>query len=103
IITATTEHNAVLDPCRTLARRGYRVTILPVDSRGFIDPEMLRRTIDDETILVSIMHGNNEVGTIQEIAAVGTICRERGVLFHTDATQTIGKIRFDVESMNIDL
>jgi len=103
IVTATTEHNAVLDPCRTLERKGFRITRLPVDRRGFIDPDELRAAISDETILVSIMHGNNEIGTVQEIGAIGAICRERAVLFHTDATQTVGKIPFDVESLHVDL
>jgi cysteine desulfurase len=103
IITATTEHKAVIDTCKALERRGFRVTYLNVDREGFVDLDQLREAITDKTTLVSIMYGNNEVGTVQDISSIGAICRERGVLFHTDATQAVGKIPFDVEKMNVDL
>jgi cysteine desulfurase len=103
IITAATEHKAVLDTCKGVERYGYRVTYLPVSPEGFIDLDALRDAITDRTILVSIMHGNNEIGTIQDVGSIGAICRERGVLFHTDATQTLGKVPFDVEEMMVDL
>jgi cysteine desulfurase len=103
IITAKTEHSAVLDTCRWLERRGFRVTYLDVDSEGFIDLDKLDRAFTPDTLVVSIMHANNEVGTIQDIAAIGARCRERGVLFHTDATQAIGKIPFSVEACAVDL
>lgn len=103
IITVTTEHKAVIDTCKALERNGFRVTYLPVNKEGFVDLEALRNAITDKTTLVSVMHGNNEIGTIQDIAAIGAICREKGVLFHTDATQTIGKIPFNVDELNVDL
>jgi cysteine desulfurase len=103
IITVTTEHKAVIDTCKALERNGFRVTYLPVNKEGFIDLEELRNAITDKTTLVSVMHGNNEIGTIQDIAAIGAICREKGVLFHTDATQTVGKIPFNVDELNVDL
>jgi len=103
IITATTEHKAVLDTCKALERKGHRVTYLTVNKEGFVDLDDLRNAITDKTVLVSIMHVNNEVGTIQDIEAIGRVCREKGVLFHTDATQSIGKIPFDVNKMNVDL
>jgi cysteine desulfurase len=103
IITAATEHKAVLDPCRALAQEGFRVTCLPVDGRGFIDLDQLAAALTPDTVLVSIMHGNNEIGTVQDIAAIGTLCRARGVPFHTDSTQTIGKLPFDVQALNVDM
>ncbi|MCS7302412.1 MAG: cysteine desulfurase family protein [Bacteroidota bacterium] len=103
IITAQTEHSAVLDTCRWLERQGFAVTYLSVDEEGFISLDELERAIMPETILVSVMHANNEVGTIQDIAAIGAICRERGILYHTDATQAVGKIPFDVQACNVDL
>ncbi len=103
IITATTEHKAVLDTCKALERKGHRVTYLPVNKEGFIDLNALRDAITDKTVLVSIMHVNNEVGTVQDIESIGRICREKGVLFHTDATQAVGKVPFDVNKMNVDL
>jgi cysteine desulfurase len=103
IITAATEHKAVLDSCRSLAQEGLRVTCLPVDTRGFISLDALAAAFTPDTILVSIMHGNNEIGTIQDIAAIGALCRERGVPFHTDATQTIGKLPFDTQALNVDM
>lgn len=103
IITQVTEHKAVLDPCQYLHSRGYEVTFLTVNSSGRINLDQLRDTIRDDTILVSIMWANNEIGTIQDIRAVGAICRERGALLHTDATQAVGKVPIDVEADQIDL
>lgn len=103
IITVTTEHKAVIDTCKALERSGFRVTYLPVDSEGFIDMNRLADAITDQTTLVSVMHGNNEIGTVQDIKAIGALCRERSVLFHTDATQTVGKIPFNVDELNVDL
>ncbi|GIV56161.1 MAG: cysteine desulfurase IscS [Candidatus Kapaibacterium sp.] len=103
IITAKTEHSAVLDTCRWLERRGFRITYLGVDREGFISLDELEHAIGPDTIVVSIMYANNEVGTLQDIAAIGALCRDRGVLFHTDATQAVGKVPFDVEQCNVDL
>ncbi len=103
IITVATEHKAVLDTCKHLEKRGYRVTYLPVLQSGLIDLDMLRESITDKTILVSVMYGNNEIGVIQPIAEIGRICRERGVLFHSDAVQAIGKVPVNVIHDNIDL
>ena len=103
IITCVTEHKAILDCCDRLEKMGKRVTRLPVDQYGFIDLEELRSAITDETILISIMFANNEIGTIQPIAEIGKIAREHGVLFHTDAAQAVGHVTVDVERMNIDL
>jgi cysteine desulfurase len=103
IITSATEHKAVLDPCRALAEQGFRITVLPVDREGFVDPDDVRRAIGVDTILVSIMHANNEVGTVNDIGAIGAICREHGVPFHSDATQTIGKLPFDARALHVDL
>ena len=103
IVTACTEHKAVLDSCDALEKYGFRVTYLPVDGDGLISSTSLQNVLTDETILVSIMAGNNEIGTVQDFAAIGAICRERGVLFHTDATQAIGKIPFDVVAGQVDL
>jgi cysteine desulfurase len=103
IITAVTEHKAVLDTCKRLEKYGYRVTYLPVQKDGLIDLDDLKRAMDDKTILVTIMAANNEIGVLQPIAEIGKLCRERGVIFHTDATQAIGKIPFDVNKQNVDL
>jgi cysteine desulfurase len=103
IITQATEHKAVLDTCKRLEKYGYRVTYLPVGADGLIDIEDLKRAIDDKTILVSIMFANNEIGVIQPIAEIGKICHDRGVVFHTDAVQALGKVPVDVNAMNIDL
>ena len=103
IITAATEHKSVLDTCKRLEKRGFRVTYLPVRPDGLIDLDQLRDSITDRTILVSIMYGNNEIGTVQDIRAIGQICHEKGVLFHTDGTQAAGKIPVDVIADNIDL
>jgi cysteine desulfurase len=103
IITCAIEHKAVLDVCRGLAKRGARVTILPVDRAGLVDPAAVAAAIDDRTVLVSIMYANNEVGTIQPVAEIGRICRTRGVLFHCDAAQAIGKVPVNVDADHIDL
>jgi cysteine desulfurase len=103
IITAVTEHKAVLDTCKRLEKYGYRVTYLPVQKDGLIDLDDLKRSIDEKTILVSIMAANNEIGVLQPIAEIGKICRERGVIFHTDAVQAFGKVPLNVNEMNIDL
>src|SRR5579864_1302749 len=103
IITAATEHKAVLDTCKKLEKNGYRVTYLPVKGDGLIDLDMLRESITDKTILVTIMYANNEIGVIQPVQEIGKICREKGVLFHTDAVQAVGKVPVDVNKDNIDL
>ena len=102
-ITAATEHKAVLDTCKRLEKHGCRVTYLPVRQDGLIDLDQLRDAITDQTVVVSIMYGNNEIGTIQPIREIGKICREKGVLLHTDATQAVGKIPVSVIDDNIDL
>lgn len=103
IITAATEHKATLDTCKHLEKKGCRVTFLPVMQDGLIDLSMLREAITDKTILVSIMYANNEIGVIQPVAEIGRICKERGVLFHCDAVQAVGKIPVNVLTDNIDL
>jgi cysteine desulfurase len=103
IITAATEHKAVLDTCKKLEKNGYRVTYLPVKGDGLIDLDMLRESITDKTILVTIMYANNEIGVLQPVAEIGKICREKGVLFHTDGVQAIGKVPVDVNRDHIDL
>lgn len=103
IVTTRIEHPAIVEPCRFLQRLGARVTYLPVDRTGRVDPEDLRKAITSRTILVSIMHANNEVGTVQPIKECARIARERGVLFHTDAAQSVGKIRTDVDELGVDL
>jgi cysteine desulfurase len=103
IITAVTEHKAVLDTCKRLEKYGYRVTYLPVQKDGRVDLDELKRTLDDKTILVTIMAANNEIGVLQPITEIGKLCRERGVIFHTDATQAVGKIPVDVNKQNIDV
>ena len=103
IITQVTEHKAILDTCKKLEKQGYRVTYLPVGADGLIDLEDLKRAIDDKTILVSIMYANNEIGVIQPVREIGAICKEKGVLFHTDAVQAVGKIPVDVQKDNIDV
>jgi cysteine desulfurase len=103
IITAASEHKAVLDTCKRLEKEGYRVTYLPLKADGLIDMDMLRESITDKTILVSIMYANNEIGVIQPVAEIGKLCHEKGVLFHTDAVQAIGKVPVNVTKDNIDL
>ena len=104
VITAVTEHKAVLDTCKALERAGKaQVTYLRVDKEGRIDPDEVRRAITDKTILISIMYANNEIGTLHPLREIGKIAKEKGILFHTDATQGVGKIPVDVEAMGIDL
>ncbi len=103
IITCATEHHAVLDPCRRLEREGWELTVLPVDEYGLVDPDDVRRAIRPDTVLISIMAANNEIGTIHEVAEIGRSAREHGVLFHTDATQAVGHIPVDVRAWGVDL
>ena len=103
IITAATEHKAVLDTCKHVEKRGARVTYLPLQQNGLIDLDMLRESFTDKTILVTIMYANNEIGVIQHIAEIGRMCKERGVLFHSDAVQAVGKVPVDVIRDNIDI
>jgi cysteine desulfurase len=104
VVTSVLEHKAVLDTCKALERKGLAtVTYLPVDTYGMVSPDDVRKAITDKTVLVSIMYANNEIGTINPIAEIGKITREKGVLFHSDAVQGVGKLPLDVEAMNIDL
>ena len=104
IITCVTEHKAILDSCRALERSGKAtVTYLPVDKYGMVDPEAVRKAITDKTVLITLMYANNEVGTIHPIAEIGKIAKEKGIVFHSDATQAVGKIPVDVEKDGIDL
>jgi cysteine desulfurase len=102
IVTLTTEHKCVLDSCRHLQREGFDVSYLPVQPNGLLDLQQLKDAIRPDTSLVSIMHVNNEIGVVQDLEAIGNICRERGVFFHTDAAQGVGKIPLDVNALNID-
>jgi cysteine desulfurase len=103
IVTINTEHKAVLDPCEYLKNLGFDITILPVKKDGLIDLNQLEKALRDDTILVSVMAANNEIGVLQPIAEIGAMCHQRQIIFHTDAAQAIGKIPLDVEAMNIDL
>ena len=103
LITSKIEHKAVLDSCRQLEREGFEVTYLDPDEKGLIQPEEVAKAIREDTILVSLMHVNNEIGVINDIAAIGEITREKKVLFHVDAAQSVGKISIDMESMKVDL
>jgi cysteine desulfurase len=103
LITCGIEHEAVLNTMKALARRGWRVTTLPVDTTGIVSPDHLREAITGDTALVSVMHANNEIGTVQPIAQLAAIARERGALFHTDAVQSAGKITVDVRALGVDL
>ncbi len=103
IISTTIEHPAVLNPLHWLEGQGFTVTCLPVDGAGRLDPETVRRAITGETILISVMHANNEVGTIQPLAEIGEIAREKGIIFHTDAAQSVGKIPTRVDDLRVDL
>ena len=103
IITLTTEHKCVLDACRHLEEEGFNITYLPVKSNGILDLEELKKAITDDTLLISVMAINNEIGVIQPIAEIGKICRERGIFFHSDAAQAFGKIPLNVKEQNIDL
>jgi cysteine desulfurase len=103
IITLKTEHKAVLDSCRQLEREGYEVTYLDPEPSGLLDPAMLEASLRSDTVLVSVMHVNNEIGVIQDIAAIGELCRDRRIIFHVDAAQSAGKIPIDMEKLKVDL
>ena len=103
LITVKTEHKAVLDTCRELEREGFEVTYLPVQENGLIDLEVFKAAIRPDTIVVSVMFVNNEIGVIQDIPAIGEICREKGIIFHVDATQAPGKVRIDLNELKVDL
>ncbi|MEO0184982.1 MAG: cysteine desulfurase family protein, partial [candidate division WOR-3 bacterium] len=103
IITTKIEHHAVLEPFVFLQSRGFSTTFLPVDKYGLVDPDDVKKVITDKTVLVSIMHGNNEIGTIEPIAEISKICREKGVYLHTDAVQSFGAVDTDVNKLGIDL
>jgi cysteine desulfurase len=103
LVTVVTEHKAVLDPCRRLEREGFRVTYLPVGRDGRVSAAQVAEALTDQTVLVSVMAANNEIGTLQPLADIGRLCKERGVLFHTDAAQAAGKVPLDVEALGIDL
>jgi cysteine desulfurase len=103
VITQVTEHKAVIDPCKRLERDGYKVTYLPVDQHGRVHAEQVAEALTDQTILVTLMAANNEIGTLHPIKEIGRLCKQKGVLFHTDAVQAVGKVPIDVEDMGIDL
>jgi len=103
IITTAIEHHAVLEPCKFLEKQGFKVTYLSVDKYGLVDPEDVKRAITNKTILISVMHANNEVGTIEPIAGIGEVAREKGIYFHTDAVQTVGHIPVNVSELGVDL
>ncbi|MDP2840141.1 MAG: IscS subfamily cysteine desulfurase, partial [Syntrophales bacterium] len=103
IITSAVEHHAVLESCRFLEQEGFKVTRLPVDGDGLVDPSEVAKAITNRTVLISIMHANNEIGTIEPIAEIGSIAKERKVCFHTDAVQTFGHLPFTVDELNVDL
>ncbi|MGO3299156.1 MAG: aminotransferase class V-fold PLP-dependent enzyme, partial [Pseudoalteromonas sp.] len=102
VITAKTEHKAVLDTCRELERQGFEVTYMDVEENGLLDLKKLAATMRDDTVLVSIMHVNNELGVIQDIATIGEMCRERKIMFHVDAAQSAGKVLIDVQQLKVD-
>ncbi|HBC9171403.1 TPA: IscS subfamily cysteine desulfurase [Proteus mirabilis] len=103
IITSKTEHKAILDTCRQLEREGFEVTYLAPKSDGLIDLKELEAAMRDDTILVSIMHVNNEIGVVQDIAAIGELCRSKGIIYHVDATQSVGKLPIDLSKLKVDL
>ena len=103
IITSPIEHHAVLEPCKFLEERGFSITCLPVDEYGLVDPEDVKKAITDKTILISVMHANNEIGTIEPIAEIGKIAREAGIYFHTDTVQAAGHIPINVDELRVDL
>src|SRR3954466_13698465 len=103
IITAATEHKAVLDTCKRLEKYGYKVTYLPVQKDGLVNLDELKAAMTDKTILVTIMYANNEIGVLQPVEQIGKLCHEKGVIFHTDATQAVGKVPVNVNTQNIDI
>lgn len=103
IITSKIEHHAVLEPCHFLEKHGFEITYLPVDADGLVDPDDVRRAITDRTVLVSVMHANNEIGTIEPVEEIGRIAREHKILFHTDTVQTVGNIPVDVNAIGCDM
>jgi len=103
VITSSIEHHAVLDSCKELEKEGFEVTYLPVDEKGLVNPADVEKAITEKTILVTIMHGNNEVGTIQPIKEIGEIVKAKGIYFHTDAVQTVGQIPVNVDDLKVDL
>ncbi|MDB4837664.1 aminotransferase class V-fold PLP-dependent enzyme, partial [Marinomonas sp.] len=103
IITSQIEHKAVLDPCKQLEKEGFEVTYLQPDCHGVISPEQVNNALREDTVLVSLMHGNNELGVLTDIAAIGELTRSKGVFLHVDAAQTTGKVAIDVNAMKVDL
>lgn len=103
IISTLIEHHAVLEPCQFLEQQGFNVTYLPVDQYGLVNPDDVKQAITDQTILISVMHANNEIGTLEPIAEIGALARERGIYMHTDAVQSFGQIPLDVETLQVDL
>ena len=103
IITSSIEHHAITETCEFLAKKGFNVTYLPVDRYGLVDPDDAKKAITDKTLLISVMHANNEIGTIEPIAEIGNIAKETGVYFHTDAVQTVGHIPINVDELGVDL
>ncbi len=102
IITVRTEHKAVLDTCRELERQGFEVTYMDVEDNGLLDLKKLEATMREDTVLVSVMHVNNELGVIQDIATIGEMCRERKIMFHVDAAQSAGKVLIDLQTLKVD-
>jgi cysteine desulfurase len=103
LVTTTIEQRATLDVCKRLERQGFEITYVPVGRDGLVDVDAIRAALTDKTILISVMFANNEIGTIQPVAELGKLAKEKGILFHTDATQAVGKVEVDVEAMGIDL
>jgi cysteine desulfurase len=103
IITTAIEHHAISEPCKFLEKRGFEITVVGVDKYGLVNPEEIKKAITKKTILISVMHANNEIGTIQPIVEIGELARERGVYFHTDAVQAVGHIPVNVDDLNVDL
>jgi len=103
IISSNIEHHAIVEPCKVLENKGFKVTYIKVDKDGLLDPEDVKKAITDKTILISIMHANNEIGTIQPIAQIGKIAQEKGITFHSDTVQTVGHIPVNVDELNVDL
>jgi len=103
IITTNIEHHAISEPCKFLEKKGFKVTYAKVDKFGLVDPDEIKKAITDKTILISVMHANNEIGTIQPIAEIGKIAKEKGICFHSDAVQTVGHIPVNVDELNVDL